>query len=94
DQLHPFENARLKNVLFFVDDKIVSNRTYARQLLDHLAERNVRWLGHASVNIAKDPDMLQLCQKSGCMGLLIGFESLSPETMRSIGRKSRLPAQN
>lgn len=90
DHLQPFENARLKNVLFFVDDNIVSNRAYARRLLSHLAERKVRWLGHASVNIAKDPDMLRLCQQSGCMGLLIGFESLSAETMRSIGRKSRL----
>ena len=34
--------------------------------------------------------MLKLCQRSGCMGVLIGFETLSAETMRSIGRKSRL----
>ena len=31
------------------------------------------------MNIAKDPEILRLCQKSGCVGLFIGFETLSPE---------------
>jgi radical SAM superfamily enzyme YgiQ (UPF0313 family) len=88
--LQPFEGFVMKNVVFFVDDNIVSNRAYTRAFLSRIADLGLRWLGHASVNLAGDPEMLELCRRSGCMGVLIGFETLSPETMRSIGRKSRL----
>jgi radical SAM superfamily enzyme YgiQ (UPF0313 family) len=88
--LPPFEGFVMKNVVFFVDDNIVGNRAYARAFLTRIAGLGLRWVGHASVNLADDPELLKLCQRSGCMGVLIGFETLSTETMRSIGRKSRL----
>lgn len=88
--LRPFEGFVIPNVIFFVDDNIVGNRRYARELLSQIADLNIRWLGHASVDIASDPEILGLCQRSGCMGVLIGFETLSHETMQSIGKKSRL----
>lgn len=88
--LRPFEGFVMKNVVFFVDDNIVSNRAYTREFLTRIADLGIQWLGHASVNLASDPEMLQLCQRSGCLGVLIGFETLSPQTMQSIGRKSRL----
>jgi radical SAM superfamily enzyme YgiQ (UPF0313 family) len=91
--LRPFEGFVMKNLVFFVDDNIVSNRAYARALLERLADRGIQWLSHASVNLASDPEILRLCQRSGCQGVLIGFETLSPETMRSIGKKSRLRMQ-
>ncbi len=86
----PFPGFVLKNLVFFVDDNIVGNRAYARELLHALAELKIQWLGHASVNLASDPEILKLCRRSGCLGVLIGFETLSPETMQSIGKKSRL----
>lgn len=88
--LRPFEGFVMRNVVFFVDDNIVSHRAYARELLTRIADLGIQWLGHASVNLARDPEMLDLCQRSRCLGVLIGFETLSPETLRSIGRKSRL----
>ncbi|MCP5527675.1 MAG: B12-binding domain-containing radical SAM protein [Verrucomicrobiales bacterium] len=91
DRLHPFDGRFiLKNVVFFVDDNILSNRAYTRDFLTRIQGRGLRWLGHASVSLADDPEILRLCQASGCMGVLIGFETLSAETMRGIGNKSRL----
>jgi radical SAM superfamily enzyme YgiQ (UPF0313 family) len=60
-------------------------------LLTRIADLKINWFSHASINIADDPEMLRLCQKSNCGGLLIGFETLSPNTMRSIGRKPNHP---
>jgi radical SAM superfamily enzyme YgiQ (UPF0313 family) len=88
--LRPFDGFVMENMVFFVDDNIVSNRAYTREFLTRIADMGLRWLGHASVNLASDPEMLKLCERSGCLGVLIGFETLSTETMRSIGRKSRL----
>jgi radical SAM superfamily enzyme YgiQ (UPF0313 family) len=89
-RLPPFEGFVMKNVVFFVDDNIVANRTYAKAFLARIADLGLRWVGHASVNLADDAELLKLCQRSGCLGVLIGFETLSAETMRGIGRKSRL----
>ena len=92
--LPPFEGRlTLKNVVFFVDDNIVGNRAYTRAFLRSIREFNLKWLGHAAVTLAQDPEILKLCQESGCMGVLIGFETLSPETLRSIGRKGRLQVE-
>jgi radical SAM superfamily enzyme YgiQ (UPF0313 family) len=92
--LRPFEGRFiLKNFVFFVDDNIVSNRAYARDLLPRLAEFKLKWVSHASMNIARDPELLRLCQRSGCVGLFIGFESLSEENLRAVGKRTNHPQE-
>ncbi len=81
----------LKDIVFFVDDNIVGNRAYARELFARLADLKIRWFGQASVNIANDPQVLQLCQKSGCAGIFIGFESLSTKTLAEMGKRVNRP---
>ena len=90
--LRPFDGRfTLKNCVFFVDDNIISNRGAARELLSRLGEFKLKWFSHASMNIAKDPEMLELCKKSGCIGLFIGFETLSAETIRTLGKRVNHP---
>ena len=83
----------LKNCVLFVDDNIISNRAYAREFLPRIADLNLNWFGQASVNIASDPEILKLCQQSGCKGLFMGFESLSPETIAAMGKRVNHPDQ-
>jgi radical SAM superfamily enzyme YgiQ (UPF0313 family) len=91
-QRRPFDGVlTLKNCVFFVDDNIISNRAYARTFLPQIAEFNLKWFGQASVNIAHDPEILELCRKSGCMGLFIGFESLSRKTLEAMGKRVNKP---
>lgn len=90
--LRPFDGAFvLKNCVFFVDDNIVSNRAYAREFLTRIADLKLHWFGQASVNIASDPELLKLCQRSGCVGLFLGFETLSPATLASVGKRVNRP---
>ncbi len=83
----------LKNCVFFVDDNIISNRGYARELLTRIAELKLHWFGQASLNIANDPEILKLCRQSGCVGLFLGFETLSQETLASVGKRVNRPSQ-
>jgi len=90
--LHSFEGLlTLKRCVFFVDDNIVSNRAYAKEFFSRIAGLNLNWFGQASVNIVRDPEMLQLAQKSGCRALFIGFETLSDESLASVGKKFNQP---
>src|SRR5208283_3199393 len=92
--LHPFTGLfTLKNLVFFVDDNIVSNRAYAREFFSRIADMNLNWFGQASVNIAKDSEILKLCEKSGCTGLFMGFETLSTEAIKSIGKGVNKPGE-
>lgn len=92
--LKPFDGRfLLKNVVFFVDDNIISNRAYAREFLKRIEPYNLKWLGQASVNIANDDEMLRLMQKSGCMGLLVGFETLSTNNLSSVGKNFNHPSK-
>lgn len=90
--LKPFEGRFiLKNVVFFADDNIISSRRHAKELLERIIPYNLKWLGQASVNIAKDDEMLSLCRKSGCVGLLLGFESLSSDNLTDAGKGFNKP---
>ncbi|MBI3397633.1 MAG: B12-binding domain-containing radical SAM protein [Deltaproteobacteria bacterium] len=90
--LKPFDGRfTLKNVVFFVDDNIISNKTYAKEFLRRIIPYNLKWLGQTSVNIVRDDEILDLCRKSGCMGLLIGFESLSHDNLSKMGKGFNKP---
>jgi radical SAM superfamily enzyme YgiQ (UPF0313 family) len=93
--LTPFQRGTfsLKNCVFFTDDNIISNRAYAREILPRIADLKLNWFGQASVNLASDPEILKLCQQSGCRGLFMGFESLSPETIAAMGKRVNHPDQ-
>ena len=92
--LRPFPGRfHLQNCVFFVDDNIISNRAYAREFLTRIADLKLHWFGQASVNIASDPDLLRLCQRSGCAGLFLGFETLSPATLAEAGKRVNRPGQ-
>lgn len=86
-RLRPFEGRFiLKNVVFFVDDNIAGKRSHARELLARLIPYRLKWVGQASTAIARDDELLALCRESGCMGLLIGFETLSREKLRTVSK--------
>ena len=63
--------------LFFLDDNITINKKFARELFERLIPLKKGWVGQASINIVNDPELMRLARKSGCKGLLIGFESMT-----------------
>ena len=95
-RLRPLEEVRREvelllqktNFIFFVDDNIIGNPAYARDLFTFLKDLRVKWLSHASINIAENDDLLKMAAESGCYGLFIGFESLSQETLQSHHKSS------
>ena len=77
----------IKNVVFFVDDNIIGNRKHAIELFQKIKPFKLNWLGQASMNLAKDDELMALAKESGCMGLLVGFESLSDDVLKDMGKK-------
>jgi radical SAM superfamily enzyme YgiQ (UPF0313 family) len=73
-----------------VDDNIIGNRNHAKELFEKIKPYKLNWLGQASVNLAKDDELLTLAKESGCMGFLVGFESLSDEVLHNVGKRPNI----
>lgn len=75
-----------KRLIFFVDDNITSNMDEAKEFFRALAPLGLRWVSQSSINAAHDEEFLELLARSGCMGVLIGFESLNPANLKSMNK--------
>jgi radical SAM superfamily enzyme YgiQ (UPF0313 family) len=76
-----------RKLIAFVDDNIGGNPKFAKELFRALVPYKIKWVGQASVTIARDDELLKLAAASGCLGLLIGFESLSPANLAAVGKR-------
>jgi radical SAM superfamily enzyme YgiQ (UPF0313 family) len=65
--------------LFFVDDALAFNRPTAKKLFKEMPPLRRKWAGQGPVSLAEDLELLRLIRRSGCVGLLIGFESVQKE---------------
>lgn len=67
--------------IFIADDNALAQRSHATGLFEIFKELKVRWTAFATVEIAKDVELLKLAGESGCISLFIGFESLQKENL-------------
>ncbi|MDB5330829.1 MAG: BchE/P-methylase family protein [Phycisphaerales bacterium] len=75
-----------KKLFFFVDDNITSNLDQAKEFFRALIPLKVRWVSQSSINAAHDEEFLDLLVRSGCMGVLIGFESLDRNNLKDMNK--------
>jgi len=68
--------------VIFLDLNLIADVPYAKELFTALIPLNIRWGGLATTTIAWDDELLDLAARSGCRGLLIGFESLNQESLK------------
>ena len=85
--LKEIETLDHKKPIGFVDDNIFGNPKFAKELLRALIPYKIKWIAQASVMIARDDELLELAAASGCIALLIGFETLSSANLAAIGKK-------
>ena len=72
--------------LFFVDDNIVGDRAKAKELFLALIPLKVRWVSQASIDMLEDQELMELMVQSGCLGNVIGFESIKAESIQGMGK--------
>lgn len=67
-----------RKFIFFVDDNLIADVEAAKVLFRKLIPLKLRWIGQASLKFASDPELMDLMVRSGCAGLVVGFESGTP----------------
>jgi radical SAM superfamily enzyme YgiQ (UPF0313 family) len=66
-------------LFFFVDDNFAADPVAAAGLMEEMkrmGRRSLRWVTQMSLPAALDEDFLALMRQSGCIGVLVGLESL------------------
>lgn len=85
--LRELEAMRKKNSFaFFVDDNLVGDRRYALELFSGMRGMGFKWLSHAPIDLARDPELMRAAGESGCVGLFVGFESLNEDALAAMGK--------
>lgn len=85
-----------KKFVFFVDDNIVGhgreNEERSIALFEGILRSGIKkyWISQASVNVVDNERVLRLMKRTGCLGLLIGFESLDRRTLQEAGKHHNL----
>lgn len=75
-----------KKLFFFVDDNITSHLDQAKEFFRALIPLGIRWVSQSSINAAHDEEFLELLTRSGCQGVLVGFESLNPDNLKDMNK--------
>ena len=75
----------------FVDTNLESKPEYLHELCRALAPLEIIWSAAVSIEVTDHPRLIREMAISGCTGVFVGFESLSPHNIRDAGKKGPLP---
>jgi radical SAM superfamily enzyme YgiQ (UPF0313 family) len=70
----------------FIDDNLVADRDYARQLFRAMAPLKKRWITQATLSMADDLSLLQAAADAGCLGVFVGLESFSAANLEAVSK--------
>lgn len=74
--------------IFFYDDNFTADRKRVRELCGMLeSERlGIYWVTQVRSDIARDPELLEQMERTGCRFFFIGFESINDETLKAMNK--------
>lgn len=79
--------------VLIVDDNFIGTRaehiSEAKKLLRAMISAKLRkkWITQVTINIGEDEELLRLLGKAGCVGVFVGFETISSEGLIEIKKK-------
>jgi len=74
------------NFFVIVDNNVVGNPERAKELFAALIPLRIKWVGQASITFAYDRELVRLARRSGCIGLLVGLETLKSGVLKRVGK--------
>jgi radical SAM superfamily enzyme YgiQ (UPF0313 family) len=72
--------------LIFLDDNIFGDPDFAAGLLKKMIPLQKKWVSQCTLRLANNAKLLNLAAKSGCMGMLVGLESISKDSLKASGK--------
>jgi len=76
-----------RKYMLFTDDNLFTDVPTARELFTTLKSLGIHWACQISLDVAAHRELVQLMARSGCMAVIVGFESTIEDNLRQM-RKS------
>lgn len=73
-------------VVIFPDVNLIADVKYAKELFTAMIPLKKWWFGLTTTAIGHNDELIDIFEKSGCKGLLLGFESVNQETQSNINK--------
>jgi radical SAM superfamily enzyme YgiQ (UPF0313 family) len=82
-----------KNFMF-LDDNIIGQPDYAKELFTAIKPLKIHWVGQASISLlVNDNELMKLAAESGCKALFLGIESVSEIQLKTMHKAIKEIAQ-
>ncbi|MDP4282079.1 MAG: radical SAM protein [Bacteroidota bacterium] len=78
---------------FFVDDNLTTDKKFAKELMHALIPLKISWGCMCSIDVADDDELLEGMAQAGCFNILIGFESLNPQSLNESNKRHNHSAE-
>ena len=76
--------------LYFLDDHLLGDKRFARDLFSNMKGMNRVFQGAATVNSILDGDLIELAAEAGLRSVFVGFESLNPNNLTQSNKQQNL----
>jgi radical SAM superfamily enzyme YgiQ (UPF0313 family) len=82
-----------EKLILIVDDNLIGiskdDISFSKSLFRAMINANIsnKWIAQSTINISDDEEILRLASQSGCIGILIGFESTSKEGLLELDKR-------
>ncbi len=81
-----------EKIIFFVDDNLFYDKASAISLFRTIAPLKKKWACQISMDAARDDEILTEMKRAGCILVLMGFESLNPESLGEMHKAANTAA--
>ena len=76
--------------LYFLDDHLLGNKKFARELFDGMKGMNRVFQGAATVSSILDGDLIEKAAEAGLRSIFVGFETFSPKNLAQSNKAQNL----
>jgi radical SAM superfamily enzyme YgiQ (UPF0313 family) len=81
-------NVRPGQHIFFCDDNFTANRDRIKEFCERVLTENLKieWSAQVRVEAARDPELMDLMVRAGCIIVYVGLESINPATLKAYNK--------
>jgi radical SAM superfamily enzyme YgiQ (UPF0313 family) len=86
------EHVTKRDLVFFVDDNFAANPAHTKELLQAILDEGLElnWTAQVRADAARDAELLDMMQRSGCSAIYTGIESVNDATLQNIKKKQTI----
>ena len=89
DVIEEIRSLKSKYILF-LDPSPTSDPAYAKAFFEALIPLKIKWAGLCTTDVCEDRSLFDLMIRSGCIGILMGFETFSEDSLRESHKKNKI----